>query len=195
MRRSAVTVPVALMVMLAVAGCSDSTLGRFSVDEPLPLTRVPGAGIGGVLPLTLSAFALDVTSSDAYAQQDFDFVTEITLPAVTLFIDDSSEDAETDRLENGMPDDFSFLSSIDLHIEASIEGQTRRARLGGLPMNDPAFAQGARSLSLQMTGIDILDFVEASGGYRVEISATGEAPPDDVVFGGDVTYRVGVGFD
>lgn len=182
-------------VAATLASCSGTTLGRFSVEEPLPPSRVAGLGLASSLPLTLSAFALDVTASDAYAQEDFDYVTEIRIPTIELVIDDSSEDARSDRIEDGMPDDFSFLSSIELFIEASIDGRTQRARLGGLPENDPAFAEGARMLSLQMSNIDILRYVEAPGGYRVEINATGNAPPDDVVFAGAATYQVGVGFD
>jgi len=188
--------PLALLLGLALSGCDGSTLGRVSVEEPLePPIRVPGAPLSGALPLTLGVFALDVQSTEGYASEEADFVTEVRIRALELVIDPSSEDASTDQFENGMPDDFGFLSSIDLFIEAEFDGATQRARLGGLPQNDPAFDTGARTLSLQMTDVDILDYIEADDGYRVEISASGEAPPDDVVFGGTVTYRIGVGFD
>ena len=190
--------PGALLAALLLGACGDdgATLGTASVDEELPPTTVPGAPVAGVLPATLPPLALDIASTDEYASEDYArIVTEITIPDLSLSVAPGSEDADEDRLEDGMDDDLSFLSSIELFIAATIDGVERTERLGGIPGNDPRLDPdvAARTVELDMTRVDILDFVEAPGGYAVRIEVGGVAPPDDVTFDGDVTYRVGLG--
>lgn len=196
--RSARARAATILAATALGACGGSTtLGSISVDEELGPTRVPGSVVNGVLPAALPPLALDVTTTEAYASGDHDHVTKISIPELRLTVAPNSEDADEDRLENGVPDDLSFLSGIDLYIVATMDDGTERTeRLGGVPENDPRLDPdaAARTVALDMTGVDILDFVEASGGYAVRIDVKGLAPPDDVVFDGDVRYRVGVGF-
>ena len=183
-------------LLLGACGDDDATLATASIDEELPPTTVPGSLVAGVLPATLPPLALDVTSTEKYVSEDYSrLVTEITIPALSLSVAPGSEDADRDALEDGMDDDLSFLSSIDLFITAAVDGAERTARLGGIPANDPRLDPdvAARTVELDMTRTDILDFVEAPGGYEVRIDVGGFAPPDDVTFDGDVTYRVGLG--
>jgi len=49
------------------------------------------------------------------------------------------------------------------------------------------------ALDLTMTGVDILPYVEAPGGYEVITEATGSPPPDDVYFEGTAVYKVSLG--
>ena len=183
----------ALALLLGACGDDGTTLGTASIDEELPPTTVPGiaaTGVAGVLPAVLPPIALDVTRSDEYASEDYaSIVTAITIPALSLSVAPGSED---DDLDDGMPDDLSFLSGIELFIGA--DGR-EDVLLGGIPENDPRLdpAEAARTVALDMTEVDILDFVEAPGGYEVRIEVSGFAPPDDVTFDGDVTYRIGLG--
>lgn len=182
------------LAALLLTACDGTTLGSFTVDESLPPTRVQGAGLVNVLPSVFPPMKLDVTASEAYESEDYNHVTGIRLSSLVFTVDPSSEDAEQDASEDGMPDDLSFLSAIDLYIRATIDGVERRERLAGVEENDPRLDPGARSVILDVSGIDILDFVEAQGGYEVQLEASGTPPPDDVIFGGTIAYRVGVGF-
>jgi len=179
-----------------VGGCDDgATLGRFTVDEDIPETRVAGGGLATtLLPGAFAPIQLDVESEEEFGSQEFSVVNSITVRRITLDIAGSSEDAETDRSENGMPDDFDFLSSLEVFIEAEIDGETRRVSLARLAEGDPQLEGGNRQLTLDTTGENILPFVEADGGYVLSSTASGSPPPDDVVFEGSVAYRVSVGF-
>lgn len=121
-------------------------------------------------------------------------LTSTCINAVRFAISAESENADTDRFENGMPDDFSFIQSIALSIQATIDNESRSEIVAILEAGDPQLTTASRVLNLDTTGIDILPYLEAPGGYQIQVSATGSAPPDDVVFDGELGYRVGVGF-
>jgi len=44
-----------------------------------------------------------------------------------------------------------------------------------------------------MSGVDILQFVEAPNGYEIMTEAKGVPPNDDVYIEGAAVYRIGVG--
>ena len=195
--------PAALAALLALGACGGggegTTLGTVTIDEDLPPTRVQGAGpiAGRVLPTVLPAMALDVERTDAYESGDYASITRIAVSGLELSVrSPESEDAGSDTFEDGMPDDLSFFDRLDVYIVAEIDGRQQTRLLGGLPENDPALDpdRAARTVALDMTGVDILDFVEAEGGYEVRLQVGGTLPPDDVVFDGEVEYEVGVGF-
>ena len=200
---SALLCALGTALMLGACGGDDdngTTLGTATVEEDLPETRVQGAGpVVGVLPDVLPPLALDVTETDEYERGDFaSVVTRISIEGLTLAVaSPESENNETDSFgaEDGMPDDLSFLNGLDLYIVATIDGERQIERLGGLPENDPALDpdRAARTLELDMTGVNILDFVEAPEGYVVRMEVGGELPPDDVVFGGTIEYEIGFG--
>lgn len=176
------------------SGCSDTTLTRFNVDETLGETTVQGVGFGNILPLTFSELDADIEQQESYGQEDFDYVTEIKMTELTLSIVDASDDPERDSFEDGNEDNFDFLESMTLYIQASIGGEQRKETIALLSADDPQIASSTRQLSLTTTGLDILDYVEADGGYQVIVEGNGNVPSDDVVFNGEVVYRVGVGF-
>ena len=182
-------------LLLLIYGCSGTTLARISVDETLPETRVEGVGITNILPLTLSSMALDVTSAEAYASEEFDYTTEIKIRSLAFSITDSSTDHNEDAFEDGIDDNFDFISSLDLYIKATIDGEEKQTRIAYLGAEDSQIGSGASQLSLSVENVDILSYVEADGGYEVLVNATGEVPPDAVVFDGQIVYRVGIGFD
>jgi len=175
-------------------GCSDTTLTRISVDEPLGETTVQGVGFGNILPLTLSELNTDITQQEAYQQEEFDYVTEIMISSMTLTVTESSDDSDRDAFEDGNEDNFDFIEEMELYIRANISGETRKERIAFLSSDDPQIATATRNISLSTTGLDILEYVEAEGGYEVIVEGNGNVPPDDVIFDGEVVYRVGVGF-
>ena len=183
-----------IALALALSACDGTTLGHFDVDEALPETRIEGNAVAAILPAVLPAMQLDVTDSESFQQEDFDFLTSVQLDALTLLITESSSDDSTDTLEDGTTDNFDFLTRVDIYISAQFDEESQRVLIGSVPEEDPQLTAATQQLSFTMTGVDILRFVEAEGGYEVEIQAVGDAPPDAVIFGGDVRYRVGIGF-
>ena len=187
---------VSLLVALSagLSGCDGTTLGHFDVDEELPETRVEGSSVIALLPAFFPPMNLDVSSSEDFQGEEYDFLTSIQLDELTLIIADSSTDENEDSLEDGEPDNFDFLSSVEIYIESEFDGVSQRELIGSIDADDPQLGAGAQSINFNLTGTDILRYVEADAGYSVQIEASGEPPPDAVMFGGDVVYRVGVGF-
>jgi len=195
-RRLAAFAIVSTAAVCSLAGCGEdgTSLGRFTVEEDIPETRVQGGGFGTLLPGSLAPLQLDIESEEEFTSERYSVVNAIRVTRVVLTITDASEDAETDLAENGMADDFSFIDSLVLSIEATFDGENRVTELARVQSDDPGLAPGSRRLSLETSDANILDFVEADGGYRLVSTATGSPPPDDVVFAGSVDYRVNVGF-
>ncbi|ASJ73740.1 hypothetical protein [Granulosicoccus antarcticus] len=177
-----------------LSACDNTTIGSFTVDEDLPETRVEGGGFVTILPAELAPFNLNIEASEEFGAEQYDYLTYIKLSSLSFSITASSEDADEDVAENGMPDDFDFLSSIALYIEASIDGTEQRALIASLAQNDTQLSSGMQNIQLSTTGVDILDFVEADDGYTIVSEVSGTAPPDAVIFDGSSSYRVGVGF-
>lgn len=179
---------------LALSACSGTTLGHFDSDENLPETRIESSAIASFIPSVLPSQNLDVSSSESFQQEEFDYLTSIEIEALSLEITDSSTDTSNDTLEDGEPDNFNFMSGVDIYIEAEFDGQTNRELIGSVPEDDSQLTDSVQTLNFTMTGLDVLDYVEAESGYSVQIQASGESPPDAVIFDGEVSYRVGIGF-
>jgi len=179
---------------LSLSACDGDTLGHFDADEDLPEIRIEGSPVSAALPSFFPPLPLDVQSSDSFKDQEYDYLSSIQLEALTLQISGSSTDPNEDTLEDGQADNFNFLSGASIHIAAQFDGGRRSELIGSIAEDDPQLSSSSTVLELNMTGIDILRFVEAPGGYQIEIQASGEAPPDAVIFSGLVEYRVGVGF-
>lgn len=185
---------LAAVIALVLTGCEGTTLGHFDVDEPLPSTRVEGRGAVSFLPLAFPAMELDVNSSQEFQSQEYDYLTSIQLDSLQIQMTPESTQASEDSLEDGEDDNFNFLSSIEIFIQAEIDDVLQRLLVGSIAESDVQLSESRQSISFTMTGADILAYVEAEGGYEVQIQARGDAPPDAVIFDGDVVYRVGIGF-
>ncbi len=182
------------LTLFALAACDDITLTHVDVDEPLPETTVQGIGLSASLPLTLASIPMDVTAQESFDEEDFDYVTGITLDKFTIAITAKSDDPQYDGFEDGNRDNFDFISDLEVSIHARFGGEDRSVVIARLSADDPQIASSARSLRLQTTNIDILDFVEADNGYEVRVQGSGNVPADDVIFTGNAGYRVGIGF-
>ena len=186
---------IATTLLVSVIGCANTTLARISVDEDVPETRVQGAGLIGVLPLELSSLSMDATSTEDYASEEFDYVTEIKFKSLSFDITASSTDSSTDSFEDGIEDNFDFINSMELFIKATFDGEEQQTRIAYLDAEDAQVGSGSNHLKLTLDNVDILDYVEADEGYEVVVNANGNVPPDDVIFDGKAVYRVGIGFD
>jgi len=188
--------PLALLLVIPLlSACEDFTLKRFSVDESIAESTVQGVGLSASLPVVLSSVPLDLKSQDGFDEDKFDFVTEIKLDRAVLTISDISDNPEHDSFEDGNLDNFDFISSLEVIVTAQINDQPRSAVIAFLNADDPQIATSTRTLHLTTTSVDIRDFVEAKGGYELQVTGTGTVPSDDVIFGGNVGFRVGVGFN
>ncbi len=188
----------ACLLGLLMTGCSDTTLGSFSASENLPSPlKIPGTTLITLQttePLSFE-FDLNITESEDYSKNDFDYVTEVTLKALQLSILPISESPDEDPAgEDGNMDDFDFITGLEIFLKATIDGQLQEVRVASLPDGDPQFGSGTRVLNLTVTNADIRDYIEAPGGYVLRVSVAGSVPPDYVIADARVDYRVGVGF-
>lgn len=187
----------ALLVCLFVGGClgSDDDLfsWSFSVDEQIGEQTIPTSPTGGSLTLSLPAIALDLSQEPEYQNEAFDLITGVAVTGLSLSITPASTDPGVDPSEDGVADDFSFIDSISLWVDATIDGTTTSVRVAYLDSGDPQLDPGNQTVQFQMTGVNLLDYVEAGGGYTLRIEVSGTVPPDDVSFDGLMTYEVTVG--
>lgn len=174
-----------------LAGCSDTTLGSFSAEESLPVQTIPSIGLA--IPLTLPPIPipLDLEQTSGYQNANFDFVTFVRLKSVTLELDPSTD---SDPLEDGNLDDMDFISELQVFLSAEIDGVPQTELIASLPAGDPQIGSGVRKVTLTTTGVDVLDYIQAPNGYNMAVSVSGTTPLDEVVIGGSVSYRVGIGF-
>lgn len=182
-----------LAVVLVLTGCSGTTLGHHDIARNLPEQRIPGLGGLIGLPIDLSAITLEVSGGEDFEREDYGYLTDANVEAVYLAINARSIDPTVDTQEDGIADTFDFADSVDVYLVANFGGQENRELVAFLPSGDPQLSSGMTRINLQVTGIDVLPFVEAASGYRVDISATGSPPADDVLFGGKVRFRAGIG--
>ena len=183
---------VFIIVTLAVLSVAcDTTLGTKSFTDPLPQFTVPGAPLPSELGLSLT-LGLPNPAIDLGAGSSF--VTFVTLRNLTLSILDSSD---VDSNDDGAQDSFDFLTGLNIRIRADFNGKTNELLVATLPDGDPQFASAARELTLTIVNgnIDVLDFLEASGGYEVILDLNGTIPPDNIILSGTIRYRVGLGLD
>jgi hypothetical protein len=173
------------------AGCNFGFTWTFSVDEETPEISIEGDLTGGLLSGMSESVEMSVQHEPGFEEEEFDYIECVVLAGAVLEIAGSSTDPGSDPLEDGEPDSFAFIEAIELYIEADIAGVPRRELVAYL---DPAKAgsPGDR-LELETTGVNVVSFIEAPGGYVITTEATGSVPPDKVIFEGNVTYEVTVG--
>lgn len=172
---------------IVLSGCGDITLATRSMTDSIPVITVPGAP----LPTTLNlSFDVAIDGQLFGIEADSRFITFARLLELKLVILDSSD---TDPLEDGAVDSFDFLQGLEVSIRARFGGEIVEQPLAFLPEGDPQIGAAARTLLLESTRGDVLDFLQASGGYELIFSLQGTVPPDNIIISGLARYRVGVG--
>ena len=185
---------MATVLAVATVSCSSkTTLGTRSLNETLPESTLPGTlsllgvavqiPLSGSLPIPLSAEAQSLAD-------ETEFVTFARLRSLTLRILDTSE---SEGAEDGAMDNFDFLSGMEVFVSAIIGGEASEVLVASLPEGDPQIGTGVRALTMTVEDVDVLDYIEAPGGYALRVQGSGFVPPDDVVFDGEIRYRVGIG--
>ena len=177
-----------LVFAVTLVSCSGrTTLGTRSLSETLPNATIPGFPIqvplSGSIPIPLSAEAESLAD-------ETEFVTFARPRSLTINILDSSE---SDAGEDGAMDNFDFLSAIEIFLSAELGGENNEILVASLPEGDPQIGTGIRNLELVVEDVDVLDHIEAPGGYALRVEGSGFVPPDNVVFNGVIRYRVGIG--
>ncbi len=181
-----------LTTVLALTACNDGALTHKDVSQTIPPTTVTGNPTGGTLPTEFPPVSVNVTTEPGYDEDDFDYIQSIQVDRLTLTI---TPESDQDANEDGIPDNFDFASSVELYIIANLNGnQPSEALLGSVPAGNTQLSSAQRSITVAMTNIDISPYVQAPGGYQVQIRGTGNLPPDDVIFTGLANYRIGLGF-
>ena len=180
-----------LLAGLMLSACSDTTLGTKSFAESLDEIVVPGAPIGlGELTLPQLSFPLDLKDQPGY--RALNVITSVHINAASFTISAATDDPSRDRFADNNPDNFDFLSSVTLSLQATIDGQLNRVKVASLPEGDPQIGSNASVVNLVMEDIDIRDYVEADD-VALQVEATGTIPPDFVVIDPVVQFRVGIG--
>jgi len=157
------------------------------MTDPLPTVTIPGAAIPSELTLLLD---LAIDSEILGVEADSRFLTFARIRNLRLNILNISEN---DNLEDGAEDSFDFLFGLTVAIRATIDGIEQEEIVAFLPDGDPQIGSAARALDLTVVDLDVLDYLQAAGGYELVLAITGVVPPDAVILGGDVRYRIGVG--
>ena len=134
------------------------------------------------------------------AKSDFDAlgavivgVSKDTVAKHDKFIAKHELDVVLGSDEDGAMDDFDFLSGMQVFMTARFGGQDRQVLVASLPEGDPQIGSGSRSLVLTVENVDVLDFLESPSGFGLLVRGQGTTPPDNVVFGGEARFRVGLG--
>ena len=186
----------AVLAGMTLLGCLGAISVIFNVDEPVPEQTVMGNPLGGLLgDGDFDPVGMDVTIQQEYQQETFDFLRSLELTALSFSITADSTNPSIDTLEDGQPDDFSFIDEIQVYIQADFGGGPQTELIAFLNSGDPQLDPGNSTISLTTTGVNILDYMEAPGGYTIEVQATGTLPPDDVIFDGLATYKVTAGLN
>ena len=182
------TILIALVCVVSFAACSSrTTLGTRSLTETLPESFIPGFPLQ--IPLS-GSINIPLTAEAQSIADETEFVTFARPRSLTFNILDSSE---SDENEDGAMDNFDFLSGMELFLSAEIDGEPSEILVASLPEGDPQIGTGVRELTFIVEDVDVLDYIEAPGGYQLRAQGSGFVPPDNVVFNGELRFRVGVG--
>lgn len=190
-RRAALVVLLAGAALLA-SSCLEWLRWTFDVEEPFGERTIQGDYTGGLLSET-QTILLDVQHEQAFQEQDFEKVYSVVVTELSFWITANSESPSLDVIEDGDPDDFSFIKSVSIHVKAVIDGVDKKELVAHLEEGDAQLAPGGRVLDFNVTGTNVSRFILAEGGYSISIEATGSVPPDDVIFAGMLKYDVTVG--
>lgn len=176
---------------LLLTACNDTTLGTKSFEESLDPITIPGAPIN-IAELTLPEIKFQLDLKDQPGYSSLDIVTSVHVRSATFTVSPESDNPEKDRFADNNPDNFDFLSSITVSLEATINGVVARQQVASLPEGDPQIGSNTTELNLILDDVDIRDFVEAPDVQLVVVAA-GTNPLDFVIIDPVIRFRVGIG--
>jgi len=178
-------------VCFMLTACNDTTLATKSFEESLEPLTIPGFPASfGELTLPAIKYPLDLQDQPGYSS--LDIVTSVRLRSAVFTISPETDNPKFDQFADNNPDNFDFLSSITLSLEATINGAISNLQVASLPEGDPQLSSDSKVLSLILDDVDIRDYVEAPD-VKLVVVASGTNPVDFVVIDPVVRFRVGVG--
>jgi hypothetical protein len=188
---------ILLAAAFACAGCADSNEGLFPfdfiVDYAVPQQTVPGDPILALLPpqeLPEIPIPIDLQSDSDFNSRVFDHLTDIEMQELVFTIDASSTDPAVDLNEPdpATPDDWSFLTSVEIWIEHPVTLQ--RALVALINAGSAQLQPGVTTLRFICGGTNLIDYFDSCYNTTVIVKAVGKVPEDDVVFNASANFRV-----
>ena len=168
-------------------------IDRFLVEQNLPENLVEDARMTSELTSELAPIHLDLKSVRRLESTDMSTVSSVQVRSLIWEIAPSSIESSIDREEDGQPDNFDFMKSMKLYIAAVVHGEHKQAYLAGMNDFNLKWGGNRKQMIMKQSGMDIKEYVDAPGGFRILAHMTGTPPPDKVIFSGKVTYRVTTG--
>ena len=157
-----------LLAALALLASGCGLIG-FDVEQPIPEQRVPGSPLGGLLPVSVFAFPLNIDIQQHTKAMNTGPATAAYLKVISLKV--VAPASET----------FGFLDSLSVVISADGLPETDVAKLSPVPKT------GQISLDL-VPRINLLPYLQKAATMKA--SASGRAPTQDVTFNGRVVVNV-----
>jgi len=176
-------------ILFSVSACNlGVTLGTRSMTEVLPTLTVPGAPLPVDLDLSIG---LALASPEIDIGSESALVTFVSVRNLTLQILATSE---LDEIEDGLPDNFDFLTGATVFLRGDFDGTTNQLLIATLPETDPQIGASLRRIELTIDNDnDVFDFLLLPNGYEIVIELDGSIPADSVTLAGEITYRIGLG--
>jgi len=171
-----------LITALSFSGCLGGTgILSFPIHETIDEQTVNGspipAALGGAFPFMIP---MNIDLSAETAARGTGPANHVYLRSLSLDITATAEPAPD-------TDDFDFLDSIDIYIESTKSGTTLERRKIAHITTVPT---GVKHVSFSIDRVDLIDYVNE--GSRLTSEATGNFPPDDVTFDGEISLSVEV---
>jgi hypothetical protein len=175
-------------VVLAVVGCAGLGLS-FNRGVDIPVLTIDGAAVPEEeeAPPFQTTLVLDVGGDVLGGEPGV--VTAVTVVAADLWVHESSE---SDSGEDGLPDDLSFLNSVEIYLEADVGGVPRRTLVASVAAGGAGLPPGSDYVALGTTGAALLELMSAPGGCVFTADVAGAVPPDDVAVAGQMVFHVAV---
>jgi len=190
-----------IVIMLAAAfacfGCADSNEGlfplEFTVDYNVSQLTVPGDPILALLPpqeLPEIPIPIDLESDSDFNSRVFDHLVDIEIREVVFTIAANSTDPAVDLNEPdpATPDDWSFLTSVEMWIEHPVTLQ--RALIALINAGSAQLQPGVTTLRFICGGTNLIDYFDSGYNTTVIVKAVGKVPEDDVIFDASADFRV-----
>ena len=166
-----------LFALLLACGVLD-----FDVTQNIPATTVRGdpvaaaAGTFIAPDSAISPFSFTLNLEQETKSRGTSLASSVKLKAMYLELTAAS----------GEPN-FDWLQTLDVFVESTKAGTTLpKVKIASLP----AVARGVRKLVLAVESANLLQYVKE--GTKVSATARASAPAHDAVFGGAITFRIGV---
>jgi hypothetical protein len=176
----------AAAALVAALGCVSLGID-FARGVDVPVLTVEGFSPGEdeEAPPFEATVALDV---DAGVLADGSYViTSVRATSVDVWIDGSSA---FDSGEDGVADDFAFLDSAQVYLEAEVGGEIVRTLVARVGAGDGELQPGSDYVALEATGAELVALMSAPGGCVFTVDLTGAVPPDDVAIAGTIVFHV-----